>query len=179
MTLAAKLGKDFVGLQEDLRTRLIFPQVGGVGIKLKVKVPLKLEWEAAQDKWMNPSQERIEAIYKDLAAPLIEAVKEGGAGLIEALKAADKSIEIKDDDVISSGHSVKLISRLQAIDQVRTEVYFSMICSETADPVDETYEQITAELTLEEIKAIMSAIDQVVNPNFDAAKKNSLATGAA
>ena len=177
MTLAAKLGKEFAGMQDDLRIRTIRPEVGGVAIKLRVKVPLKAEWESAQTSWMNPPNERVDKIYEELSAPLRAAVKEGGEGLLDALKAADKAIEIRDDDVISSGHSVKLISRLQAIDQIRHEVYFAMLVSETADKVDESYEQITAELTMEEIKAIMAAIDEVINPNFDSAKKNSTGIG--
>ena len=177
MTLAAKLGKDFAGMQDELRIRTIRPEIGGVAIKLRVKVPLKVEWESAQAKWMTPADERVEKIYQALSGPLREAVQEGGQGLLDALKAADKAIEIRDDDVISNGHSVKLISRLQAIDQIRHEVYFAMLVSETADKVDESYEQITAELTLEEIKVIMAAIDEAINPSFDSAKKNSTGTG--
>ena len=177
MTLAAKLGKEFASMQEDLRIRIISPQVRGAVIKLKVKVPLKVEWEAAQEKWMSPPNEIIEKLYQELSAPLREIVEKGGAGLMDALKAANKSIEITEDDVLSNGQSVKLIARLQAIAHARHEVYFSMLVSETADPITETYDEIAAELTLEEISAIMEAIDEAINPSFDSAKKNSMGIG--
>jgi hypothetical protein len=44
--------------------------------------------------------------------------------------------------------------------------------SETGDPIDETYEQISSEFPEQIIKEIVTAIDGAIRPDYKTAKKN-------
>lgn len=172
MTLAKKLGKNLEQVKEQIQIRTISVDLGEVKFPLKVKVPLKKEMEDLTAKIMNPSKEAVDALYEQLSGPMRKTLEEGGDDFINALNNGNQTIKLLDDDLIVDGTSLRQVAQYQAIEQARVEGYFHLLVSETGDPVNESYEQISGEFPEFAIKEIVSAIQSTISPDYKSAKKN-------
>lgn len=167
MTLGNKLGK---AVQQDtLQVRKITIDLGETKFDLRVKVPLKKQIEDINARIFSPSTERTEAIYQRLSEPMLKTLQEGGE---EFVKALGESVVVKDDDLIVDGTSLRQVSQIQAMEEAKVEEYFHLLVSETEESVNETYDEITAQLPEFVVKEIVIAIQSAISPDYKSIKKN-------
>ena len=58
------------------------------------------------------------------------------------------------------------------MNELKVEKYFALLKSDISEPVNESYEQLTDQLSEPLIKAVMLEIEKVIKPNYDDVKKN-------
>lgn len=167
MTISTKLGASFDQVKDQIKIKPITLTIGEATFTLRVRVPVKREMEQIVEAITNPPLETIEAAYKRLSQPILEAVKEGGEAIAEASK-----LQIKDDDLIMDGTSVRQVATFSAMWETKVQRYFSLLQSETDEPITETYEQIAEEFPESVIKQIIEEIEAAVRPDYKSAKKN-------
>lgn len=172
MALATKLGKSYEKVKAEVKIKTINIDLGEVKFDLKVRVPLKKEMEEITARIVTPSAERIEGIYKRLSDPLIKTLEEGGEDFVKALNEKKETIIVKDDDLIVDGTSIRQVANFSAIEELRVEEYFHLLVSETGEPVNENYEQITAEFPEFVVKEILQQIEGAIKPDYKTVKKN-------
>jgi hypothetical protein len=101
-----------------------------------------------------------------------QSLDDGGEEFLKLLNSEKETIKVTDDDIIINGTSTRQVSNMTAIWQTQVEQYFYLLESETGDPIDETYEQISSEFPEQIIKEIVTAIDGAIRPDYKTAKKN-------
>ena len=167
MTISSKLGASFDQVKDQIKIKPITLTIGEATFTLRVRVPVKREMEQMVEAITNPPPETIEAAYKRLSQPILEAVKEGGEAVAEAGK-----LQIKDDDLIMDGTSVRQVATFTAMWETKVQRYFGLLQSETDEPITETYDQIAEEFPESVIKQIIEEIEAAVRPDYKSAKKN-------
>jgi hypothetical protein len=172
MSFADKLGKSYGVVRDQAKIKKIDIELGEVKFNLKVRIPLKHEMEAMTEKIANPDPEKVEAIYTDLTKTMKQSLDDGGEEFLKLLNSEKETIKVTDDDIIINGTSTRQVSNMTAIWQTQVEQYFHLLESETGDPIDETYEQISSEFPEQIIKEIVTAIDGAIRPDYKTAKKN-------
>jgi hypothetical protein len=172
MSFADKLGKSYGVVRDQAKIKKIDIELGEVKFTLKVRIPLKHEMELITEKIANPDPEKVELIYNDLTKTMKQSLEDGGEEFLKLLNSEKETIKITDDDIIINGTSTRQVSNMTAIWQTQVEQYFHLLESETGDPIDETYEQISSEFPEQIIKEIVTAIDGAIRPDYKTAKKN-------
>jgi hypothetical protein len=172
MSFADKLGKSYGVVRDQAKIKKIDIELGEVKFNLKVRIPLKHEMESITEKIANPDPEKVELIYNDLTKTMKQSLEDGGEEFLKLLNSEKETIKVTDDDIIINGTSTRQVSNMTAIWQTQVEQYFHLLESETGDPIDETYEQISSEFPEQIIKEIVTAIDGAIRPDYKTAKKN-------
>lgn len=172
MTIASKLGKQFEQVKTSIQIKTITVDLGDVKFNLKMKVPLKKEMEEINAKILTPSKERVDQVFEKLAGPMRKTLEDGGEEFIKALNANKQSVEMTEDDLIVDGVSLRQVAQYQAIEEVRIEEFFHLLVSETGEPVNESFEQISAEFPEFAMKEIAQSIQSAIAPDYKSAKKN-------
>lgn len=172
MTLSKKLGKQFEQVKNEIQIKKITIDLGDVKFDLRVKVPLKKEMEQINARILTPSKEKVDAAYERIAGPMRQTLQEGGEEFVKALNENKQSVVLTDDDLIVDGTSLRQLSQYQAIEEARVEEYFHLLVSEIGEPVDESFEQISAEFPEFAIKEIVQSIQATISPDYKSAKKN-------
>lgn len=172
MTLSKKLGKNFQQVQDEIQIKKINIDLGEVKFDLKVKVPLKKEMEELNARILSPSKEKIDAVFERLAGPMRETLKEGGEEFLKALNEKKQTVILTDDDLIVDGTSLRQVAQFQAIEESRIEEYFHLLISEVGDPINESFDEISAEFPEFVIKEIVQTIQSTISPDYKNAKKN-------
>jgi len=172
MTLSKKLGKQFQQVRDEIQVKKLTIDLGEVKFDLKMKVPLKREMEEINAKVLTPSKEKIDQVFERLSGPMRKTLEEGGEEFVKALNESKQTISITDDDIIVDGTSLRQVAQYQAIEETRVEEYFHLLISETGEPINESYEQISEEFPDFAIKEIVLAIQGTISPDYKSAKKN-------
>jgi hypothetical protein len=172
MTLASKLGKQVEQVKDSIQIKKFTVDLGEVKFDLRVKIPLKKEMEDINSRILTPSKEKVDSVFEKLAGPMKATLQEGGEEFIKALNENKQSVVLTDDDLIVDGTSLRQIAQYQAIEEARIEEYFHLLVSETGEPVDESFEQISAEFPEFAIKEIVQSIQSAISPDYKSAKKN-------
>lgn len=172
MALANKLGKSYEKVKAETKLKTIHIDLDDVKFDLKVRVPLKKEMEEITAKILTPDQKRVDKIFKRLTDPMIKALDEGGEDFVKALNDKKQTLVKTDDDLIVDGTSVRQVANFSAIEENKVEQYFHLLVSETGEPVNETYEQITEEFPEFVIREIVAEIDKAIKPDYKTVKKN-------
>lgn len=167
MTISGKLGASFDQVKDQIKIKPITLTIGEATFTLRVRIPVKREMEEMVEAITSPPAETIEAAYKRLSQPILDAVKEGGETVLEAGK-----LQIKDDDLIMDGTSVRQVATFTAMYETKVQRYFALLQSETDEPITESYEQIAEEFPESIIKQIIEEIESAVRPDYKSAKKN-------
>ena len=167
MTISTKLGASFDQVKDQIKIKPITLTIGEATFTLRVRVPVKREMEQMVEAITNPPPETIETAYKRLSQPILDAVKEGGEAVAEAGK-----LQIKDNDLIMDGTSVRQVATFTAMWETKVQRYFGLLQSETDEPITETYDQIAEEFPESVIKQIVEEIEAAVKPDYKSAKKN-------
>ena len=172
MALAKKLGESYKMVADQVKLKTITIDMGAFKFDLKVRVPLKKEMERITVQIAQPPKKMVEAIYNDLAAPLLKTIEDGGEDFLKAINTNDQVITVLDDDIFVQGSSVRQVAQFTAMWHTRVEVYFSLLQSESGEPINETYEQIAEEFTEQMIRKVVEDIESAIRPDYKTAKKN-------
>lgn len=172
MSFANKLGKSYEMVRDQAKLKKIEIELGDVKFSLKVRIPLKHEMESITETIANPDPAKVDAIYTDLTKTIKQSIEDGGEEFLKLLNSEKETIKVTDDDVVINGTSTRQVSTMTAIWQTQVEQYFHLLQSETGEPIDETYEQISSEFPEQIIKEIITAIDGAIRPDYKTAKKN-------
>lgn len=172
MTISTKLGSSYESIRAASRIKTITISINDVECELKVRVPVKREMDEITAKMSTADSELVEKLYEEMAKPLRETVSEVDDGFLDALNANGEKMRFTDNDVIVSGTSVRSVANLTALWQRQVEMYFSLLQTQTAEPVNESYEEIAEEFPEAVIREIVKRIDEAIRPSYKDAKKN-------
>lgn len=150
-----KLSKAFAGLESTFRTRSFELN----GHTFKVKVPLTSEMEAMQ--------ERIKVADPESEKKHYEALTKGFVENKEALKVAE-GIEVKKDDIIVEGRSLRELSKQKALAERRIVEMFKLLLPEEEgfDMGTITYEMVDEMFPFAIQIEIMEKISQTISPDY-------------
>lgn len=119
----------------------------------KVRVPSVQEIESIYNYFKNPDQEKIEQEYK-LMAKAFENVKD------------KEGVEVKDNDLIVDGRSIRETATNKHILQHRVVEYIKFLIPETGSLEDITYEDVEAEFPLSVQMTLVEKINEVISPDY-------------
>ena len=150
-----KLAKAFGGLQTDFRIRSFELN----GHTFKVKVPLTSEMEAMQAKLKEGSPEVEKKHYEALTKGFLENK--------ESLKDAE-GIEVKKDDIIVEGRSLRELAKQKAVAERRIVEMFKLLVPEEAgfDMSTITYEMVDEMFPFALQIEIMERISHTISPDY-------------
>lgn len=172
MSIAKKFGVSYDSIKESIKYRNISIEFDTIKFDLKVRIPLKREMEEILADITSPKAKTVNAIYKRLSKPILDSVKEGGEKFLETVNAEKQYITILDDDLILDGTSIKQVATMTAMFETRVEKYFHLLQSETGEPINESFAQISEEFPESLIKQIVETIEQTIKPDYKTTKKN-------
>lgn len=119
----------------------------------KVRVPSVSEIEAIYNYFKNPNEEKIELEYQKM-------LKEFG-NLQEK-----EGIEVKDNDMIIDGRSMRETAKNKHILQHRIVEYIKFLIPETGSLEDINYEDVEAEFPLSVQMTLVEKINEVISPEY-------------
>lgn len=172
MSLSNKLGSSFADVSDKIKIKTIHIKTDETEFDLKIRVPLKAEIEQINLDIMTPNKEKADAFFAKYKATVDTSIQEGGEDFLKIMNENKNYIQIKDDDILIEGTSLKSYANMSAIMEQRVERYFKLIISDTSEPINETYEQIIAELPEEIVKKIVEEIEKAIRPDYNSVKKN-------
>jgi hypothetical protein len=166
MTISNKLGSSYESIRAASRTKTIKVSVNDVHFDLKVRVPVKREMDEITSKLSTPDSDLVEKLYEEMSKPLRDTMADVESGFLEALNADGEKMRFTDNDVIVN------VATLTALWQKQVELFFSLLQTETGEPVNETYQEIADEFPEAGIREIIKCIDAAIRPSYQDAKKN-------
>lgn len=119
----------------------------------KVRVPSVSEIETIYNYFKNPNEEKVEQEYQKM-------LKEFG-GLQEK-----EGVEVKENDVVIEGRSMKETAKNKHILQHRIVEYIKFLIPETGSLDDITYEDVEAEFPLSVQMTLVEKINEVISPEY-------------
>lgn len=119
----------------------------------KVRVPSVQEIEAIYNYFKNPNEDKVEQEYQKM-------LKEFG-GLEER-----EGLEVKENDVLIEGRSIRETARNKHILQYRIVEYIKFLIPETGSLEDITYEDVEAEFPLSVQMTLVEKINEVISPDY-------------
>lgn len=119
----------------------------------KVRVPSVSEIEAIYNYFKNPNEEKIELEYQKM-------LKEFG-NLQEK-----EGVEVKDNDMIIDGRSMRETAKNKHILQHRIVEYIKFLIPETGSLEDINYEDVEAEFPLSVQMTLVEKINEVISPEY-------------
>lgn len=132
------------------------------GHALEVYVPTRNEMHGLMQKCTAPPQELIDEHFGRLTT-----------SLWRTSTPEDDGIEVKGDDVIVQGQSLRTTARWLAILQLREVAMIGLVgFVEGNDVFALGYDEISQELSEADIKELVAAVEAVVKPDYKATEKN-------
>ena len=119
----------------------------------KVRVPSVQEIEAIYNYFKNPNEEKVELEYQRM-------LKE-----FDGLKEKE-GVEIKDNDMVIDGRSIKETAKNKHILQHRIVEYIKFLIPETGSLEDINYEDVEAEFPLSVQMTLVEKINEVISPEY-------------
>ena len=119
----------------------------------KVRVPSVQEIEAIYNYFKNPNEEKIEQEYQ-LMIKAFENLKD------------QEGVEVKDNDFIIDGRSIRETAKNKHILQHRIVQYIKFLIPETGSLEDITYEDVEAEFPLSVQMTLVEKINEVISPDY-------------
>jgi hypothetical protein len=172
MALAKKLGQNYEAIRAAARFKTIKIKLNDLEFDLKVRIPVKRELEEMTTAIASPPKEYVEKLYEDLSRPLLESLKDAGDGFLDVLNQDGDKIKMLDNDILVDGTSIRQVAQMSGVWHKQVERYFSLLQSETGEPVNETFEEISEEFPEQVIREIVEKIEQAIRPNYKDTKKN-------
>lgn len=172
MALANKLGSKYTAVKDKINVKTIQFKVNDTELELKVRIPLKQEMESINETIVAVDENKIEALYKKLSKPVKKSLDEGGEEFLKAINKDKDFIIVKDNDIIVDGNSIRNVAVLSIMWESKVEEYFHLLVSETGEPINENFEEITKEFPEDVIKQIVNEIEKVIKPDYSSVKKN-------
>jgi len=119
----------------------------------KVRVPSVQEIEAIYNYFKNPNEEKVEFEYQRM-------LKE-----FDGLKEKE-GVEIKDNDMVIDGRSMRETAKNKHILQHRIVEYIKFLIPETGSLEDITYEDVETEFPLTVQMTLVEKINEVISPDY-------------
>ena len=119
----------------------------------KVRVPSVSEIEAIYNYFKNPNEEKVEIEYQKM-------LKE-----FDGLKEKE-GVEIKDNDMVIDGRSMRETAKNKHILQHRIVEYIKFLIPETGSLEDITYEDVETEFPLSVQMTLVEKINEVISPEY-------------
>ena len=119
----------------------------------KVRVPSVQEIEAIYNYFKNPNEEKVELEYQRM-------LKE-----FDGLKEKE-GVEIKDNDMVIDGRSMRETAKNKHILQHRIVEYIKFLIPETGSLEDITYEDVETEFPLSVQMTLVEKINEVISPEY-------------
>jgi hypothetical protein len=172
MSVAKKFGASYNDIKERIKYRTLSIEFDTIKFDLKVRIPLKREMEEILTDITSPKAEAVAVIYEKLSKPILDSIKEGGDEFLKTVNAEKQFITVLDEDIILDGTSIKQVATMTAMWEIRVEKYFHLLQSETGEPINESFSEISEEFPESLIKQIVETIEQTVKPDYKTTKKN-------
>jgi hypothetical protein len=157
--LSSMLGSTYEQKRIEIRTRKF--ELGGH--TFKVRVPLVFESDEIYSRIIEPSLEKIDAIYIAMTSSLNKFKDQ-----------ASEEFQFTETDIIVSGRSMREASKNKAMTEARITEYIRLLCAE--DPANSlseiNYEDIEAEWPLSVQLALVEKIGEVISPTYKEARGN-------
>jgi hypothetical protein len=119
----------------------------------KVRVPSVQEIEAIYNYFKNPNEEKVEIEYQRM-------LKE-----FDGLKEKE-GVEIKDNDMVIDGRSMRETAKNKHILQHRIVEYIKFLIPETGSLEDINYEDVETEFPLSVQMTLVEKINEVISPEY-------------
>jgi hypothetical protein len=119
----------------------------------KVRVPSVQEIEAIYNYFKNPNEEKVELEYQKM-------LKE-----FDGLKEKE-GVEIKDNDMVIDGRSIRETAKNKHILQHRIVEYIKFLIPETGSLEDINYEDVETEFPLSVQMTLVEKINEVISPEY-------------
>jgi len=119
----------------------------------KVRIPSVQEIEAIYNYFKNPNEEKIEQEYQ-LMIKAFENLKD------------QEGVEVKDNDFIIEGRSIRETAKNKHILQHRIVQYIKFLIPETGSLEDITYEDVETEFPLTVQMTLVEKINEVISPDY-------------
>jgi hypothetical protein len=129
----------------------------------RVRVPLVSESDAIYAKVINPSEEKISAIYEQLTSSLMQFKDK-----------ESEEFQFTDDDVIVNGRSMREAAKNKAMIETRVVEYIKLLVPENEDQTldDITYKDIEEEFPLSVQMSLVKAIGEAISPTYEESRGN-------
>ena len=147
--LASALGKKY----EENRLSVLTRQFELGGHTFKVRVPSVNEIEAIYNYFKNPNEVEVENTYQEM----IKFID---------LKDGQEGVEIKDNDIVIEGKSIRESAKNKHVLQYRITEYIKFLVPETGSLEDITYADVEAEFPLAIQLTLVDKINEVIAPDY-------------
>ena len=147
--LASALGKKY----EENRLSVLTRQFELGGHTFKVRVPSVNEIEAIYNYFKNPNEVEVEKAYQEM----IKFID---------LKDGQEGVEIKDNDIVIEGKSIRESAKNKHVLQYRITEYIKFLVPETGSLEDITYADVEAEFPLAIQLTLVDKINEVIAPDY-------------
>jgi hypothetical protein len=119
----------------------------------KVRIPAVNELEAIYNYYKSPNEEKVEEAYQSMLKELPGIAKEEG-------------VEIKDNDIIVDGRSMREAAKNKHVLQYRIVEYIKFLIPETGSLEDLSYEDVESEFPLSIQLTLVDRINEVISPDY-------------
>ena len=119
----------------------------------KVRIPSVNELEAIYNYYKNPNEDKVEEAYQAMIKEL--------PGI-----ATEEGVEIKDNDIVIEGRSMREASKNKHVLQYRIVEYIKFLIPETGSLEDLTYEDVESEFPLAVQLTLVDKINEVISPDY-------------
>jgi hypothetical protein len=147
--LASALGKKYEENRLSILTRSF--ELGDH--TFKVRVPSVQEIEAIYNYFKNPNEDKVEQEYQAMIKMFGDPEKQ-------------ENTEIKDNDIVVEGRSMRETAKNKHILQHRIVQYIKFLIPETGSLEDITYEDVEAEFPLSVQMTLVEKINDVISPDY-------------
>ena len=172
MALANKLGNSYTAVKDKLKVKTIHIKFEENEFDLKVRIPLKQEFESINETIAGIDEAEIDKLYNKLSKPIKKSIEQGGDEFVNALNKDKDYLIIKDNDIIIDGTSIRNVALMSLMNEAKVEQYFHLLISETGEPITETFDEISQEFPDEMIQLIIKEIEKAIKPDYSSVKKN-------
>lgn len=172
MALANKLGNSYTAVKDKVKLKTIHIKTDEYEFDLKVRIPLKQEFESINEAIAGIEDAKVDALYNKLSKPIKKSIEQGGDDFVNALNKDKDYLIIKDNDIIIDGTSIRNVALMSLMNEAKVELYFHLLVSETGEPITETFDEISQEFPDEVIQIIVKEIEKAIKPDYSSVKKN-------
>ena len=138
---------------EENRLSVLTRQFELGGHTFKVRVPSVNEIEAIYNYFKNPNEVEVENTYQEM----IKFID---------LKDGQEGVEIKDNDIVIEGRSMREAAKNKHVLQYRITEYIKFLVPETGSLESLTYADVEAEFPLAIQLTLVDKINEVIAPDY-------------
>ena len=171
MAFADKLGSQYTAVKDKINLRTVHIKTDETEFNLKVRIPLKQEFELINESIVATDEVKVEALYQKLSQSVKKTLDDGGEEFLKTINKDKDFIIVKDNDIIIDGNSIRNAAVLSIMMESKVEQYFHLLVSETGEPITESYEEIAKEFPEDVIKQIVNEIEKIIKPDYSSVKK--------